>query len=225
MEKLSLDRQNVPVEEVIKVFLVIILYTTLMQIVLALCTRFFEGIGRSVLARINEIGSILAAIFICKISPLPQRFWGLRIEKKAVKTEIAIGLVSTILIVGIFFVIRFVYGRLDPNVAARPLFGLYLNVSMRYTYLPSALIQECVSKGVMQHSLERIFPEDKWPLAVLVMACIFSLLHTQVGLYFQLGSIVVAVLTGVLYHYRKNVYACAIIHFLIGFLPRAVGLK
>ena len=210
---------------IMKLFLILLIYMTL-NLILQSCLAYFTGSNeQTLLSRANEIFTALFSIVFIKFIPTYQHHFGLAVPKEKIKSEILLCCLSAFLVIGCFYLIRLIYGHFNPDVAARPWFGLYLGIHMRYTYLPSALVQEWLAKAVLQHSIEKILPEDKWYIAIIIMMCSFSIIHTPVGLYYQLGSIVVAAITGIIYHYRKNIYVCTIIHFLIGFMPRVVGLK
>lgn len=96
---------------------------------------------------------------------------------------------------------------------------------MRAIYPLASLLQECLSKSFLLYALEKILPDKYWPLALVLMSAVFAMLHTTHSIYYVLGSIVVALVTGWLYHKDQNIWCCWLAHFLIGFLPRCFGLK
>lgn len=218
-------KQQIDELYIVKIFLIILVYIAVDLMILSAEVSLTGTVNQSLIARTNEAVSAIVAVICSHYWHLNQRYWGLTVPKKQQKSEFLLCAACAAAIIGLFYLVRLGYGQMNQAVAARPWFGLYLGIHMRFTYLPSAFLQECAAKGVLQHALEKILPKEKWYLAVLLMACIFSIIHTHLGLYYQLGAFAISVITGMIYHKRQNVYTCAVIHFLIGFMPRVVGLK
>lgn len=68
-----------------------------------------------------------------------------------------------------------------------------------------------------------MLPEDKWYIALPVCALIFAMLHIYHSLYYVLGAVAIALVTGVLYHRQKNVWSSFTRHFCWRFSPGASG--
>ena len=56
-------------------------------------------------------------------------------------------------------------------------------------------------------------------------ALVFGMLHIYRSLYYILGAVAIAVVSGVLYHRQKNIWSSYALHFLLAFLPRCFVLK
>lgn len=112
-----------------------------------------------------------------------------------------------------------------PEIAARPFFRTYIGVKLRRFYLFTAIIQEMLSKGVLQYGLEKALPKDKWKTAVAATAAVFGMLHIHQTPYYIIGAMMLAVVSGIIYHRQGNIWASSIMHFFLAFFPRCFGLK
>ena len=86
-------------------------------------------------------------------------------------------------------------------------------------------MQELLSKGVLQHGMEKALPKEKYKTAILVTAAIFGMLHIHTSPYYIIGAMGLAVVSGIIYHKQGNIWASVTLHFFLAFLPRCFGLK
>lgn len=168
---------------------------------------------------------LLCAVYLALRTDFVQPLFGLKVEKGYGKRTALTCLLLAVGIIAAFIGARLVLQNDSAEVAARPFFSLYLNIKHRRFYLLFVLLQEALAKGVLQHGLEKTLPEKKWAIALPVTALVFGMLHIFHSLYYLLGAIGLALVSGVLYHRQKNVWASFVLHFLIAFLPRCFGLK
>lgn len=90
------------------------------------------------------------------------------------------------------------------------------NVSDIY-YPITVIIQEFLSRGVMQESLQRIFTgKHGTGLAVLVSSFAFGLFHIAYGFPYMVGATVLLGALGILYNKQKNIWGLCIIHYVLG---------
>jgi len=134
------------------------------------------------------------------------------------------GAVSLVLITGML-VWRAVLNTKDPAAAARPVFGLYPFIHGRWFYPVSAVLQEFFIKGVVQENFRSLSPAGSRHYTVIMTGMFFAALHANYPLYYLLGAGLLCVGTGYLYERDRNIWGSALIHFVIGFMPRALGLK
>lgn len=86
------------------------------------------------------------------------------------------------------------------------------------TYIFIAPIQEFVSRGVLQSSLERSLSESKLRsfLAIVVSSCVFGSFHIFYSLGLALLTVISGFLWGYLFSRHKNILGISLSHFIIG---------
>lgn len=84
-------------------------------------------------------------------------------------------------------------------------------------YLFTAFFQELLSRGGIQECLMRIIPGKKPEYhAIALSGLFFMAVHVQNGFFFSLGSGIMSVILGLMYHKDRNVYGVTVIHYLFG---------
>ncbi len=158
-------------------------------------------------------------------TPLVIHWGALRFPKgKKLRREILETLgISAVLVLGMIG-IRLWMNAHDPEAAARPWFGLYLNIHGRWFYPFSAILQELLVKALVQENIRRVNPSASIHRIVLLTGLFFAVLHMNYPLYYLLGAGLMCALTGYLYERDGNLWGSVVIHFILGFLPRALGL-
>lgn len=206
-------------------YIILIAAVAAVQIALKIFTTLVPDTASQTCSRIMEGGMLLCAVFLALRTTFVQPWFGLRVEKGYGKRTALTCLLLAAGIVAVFIAARLVLQNHSAEVAARPFFSFYLNIKHRRYYLFFVLLQEALAKGVLQYGLEKTLPEKKWYAALPVTALVFGMLHIFHSLYYLLGAIALALVSGVIYHRQKNVWAGFVLHFLIAFLPRCFGLK
>ncbi|MCR5835264.1 MAG: CPBP family intramembrane metalloprotease [Lachnospiraceae bacterium] len=165
------------------------------------------------------------ALFIWK-TPLTFNLDALKIhDKKKFKKETLISaVVSFVLILGML-VFRVFLNRISPVAASRPAFGLYLNIHARWFYPLNVILQEAVIKGLMQENFRTLNPEGNQHFSIWVNGLFFMILHMNYPLYYMVGAGILCIATGYIYEHYRDIWGSSLIHFVIGFMPRALGLK
>lgn len=206
-------------------YITLIAAVATVQIVLKVFTTFVPDAESQVLSRIMEAGLTICALFLAKRTTFVQPWFGLKVEKENRKSTIISCILIAVGIIAIFITARLVLQQFSATVAARPFFSTYLNIKHRRYYLIFVLVQEILAKGVLQYGIEKTLPEEKWYIALPVTALVFGMLHIYHSLYYLLGALGLALISGILYHRHKNIWSSVMLHFLIAFLPRCFGLK
>ena len=195
------------------------------QIVLKVFTTLVPDAQSQVFSRITEGIMLIFAVMFALRTTFVQPWFGLKTEKSDHKRTALTCLWLTVGIIALFILARLVLEQFSAEVAERPFFRTYLNIKHRRYYLISVLVQEILAKGVLQYGIEKTMPEDKWYIALPISALVFGMLHIYHSLYYILGAIGLALISGILYHRQKNIWSSFVLHFLIAFLPRCFGLK
>lgn len=205
-------------------FAIVILGIAVAQFICRIVYNFRPDYPSQIGSRITEAVMLVVALILWRYTEFVQPGFGLFVEKEK-RRRTAIGLVLLfILFVGELFLARIVGQLFIPGMAERPYFGLYLDVSFRSITLFVSFFQEILARSVLQHGLEKIFPGKHWPIACILSGAVFAMLHVHVSAIMMFGAIILAVVGGILYHYQKNVWTCAVIHFVFSFVPRCFGL-
>lgn len=195
------------------------------QIVLKVFTALVPDAPSQVFSRITEGIMLIFAVIFALRTTFVQPWFGMKIEKADGKRTALTCLALAAGIVLLFVAARLVLQQISPSVAERPFFRTYLGIKHRRYYFFFVLIEEILAKGVLQYGIEKTLPENKWYAALPVSALVFGMLHIFHSLYYILGAVGLALLSGILYHKQRNIWSSFVLHFLIAFLPRCFGLK
>ncbi len=95
--------------------------------------------------------------------------------------------------------------------------------SKAVSYIAVAVMQEFLARGVLQTSI-RFLVKVKWQkfFNVLLSSLLFTLMHLPHGFPFMMGALVMGIGLGIVYEYQKNIWGCALIHWVCGFLAIAM---
>lgn len=171
---------------------------------------------------------VLAVFFVFLIWKTPMKFelnaLKIKDKKSFARGMLEAAVISVILIAGMI-VYRLILNRTDPEAAARPLFGLYLWIHGRWFYPISAVLQELFIKALMQENFRSLSRDGNKHLTVAVNGIFFAAMHMNYPLYYLIGAGLLCIGTGYLYERDRNIWGSSLIHFVIGFMPRAIGLK
>lgn len=206
-------------------YITLIAAVATVQIALKVFTTFVPDAESQVLSRIIEAGMMICALFLARRTTFVQPWFGLKVKKEDRKRTIITCILIAVGIIAIFIIARLVLQQFSDAVAARPFFSTYLNIKHRRYYLFFVMVQEVLAKSVLQHGIEKTLPASKWYLALPLSALVFGMLHVYHTLYYILGAIGLALVSGVLYHRQKNVWSSFVLHFMLAFFPRCFGLK
>lgn len=165
------------------------------------------------------------AFFFWK-TPLEINFEVFKIKKECnFAREMAEATAISVIIIICMLIYRFYLNGINAEVAARPPFALYLNIHARWFYPISVLVQELLIKAVVQHNIGTMNEKISKHFTVWVTSLFFGILHMAFPMYFLLGAVFLCALTGYMYERDKNIWGTVLIHFVVGFMPRALGLK
>ena len=132
--------------------------------------------------------------------------------------------ISLILIIAMV-VWRLILNSRDADAAARPWFGLYLGTHGRWFYPFSSILQELLIKALVQENVRSLAPNGNRHMTAGLTGLFFAILHMNYPLYYLLGAGLLCYGTAYLYERDQNIWGSSLIHFVIGFMPRALGLK
>ncbi len=177
-----------------------------------------------ILTRIMEGYLIVLSLIFAAFTRFKIHFECFKPAKAKLKNDLLISGIMSVALIGILIVIRLVQNQIDPEIAARPWFGLYLNTYMRWFYPISAVLQELFVKGIVEDNITAACKKYNKHFSVWMTALFFFVLHMGYELPMMFGAAVLCVVTGYLYEKNKSVWGSILIHFIIGFVPKIIGV-
>jgi len=100
---------------------------------------------------------------------------------------------------------------------------LILMVVSLLLYLPHALIQELVARGVLQGALQRFMSDEPVALPIFSVSAMFGIMHLHISMAMGLLTFVAGLLFGTLYVRHGNLVGITIAHYALGILCIALG--
>ena len=178
-----------------------------------------------ILTRIMEAYLIILSLIFAALTRFKIHFECFKPEKAKLKNDLLISGIMCAALFVILIVIRLVQNQIDPEIAARPWFGgLYLGTYMRWFYPISAVLQELFVKGIVEDNISASCKKYNKHFSVWMTALFFFVLHMGYELPMMFGAAVLCVVTGYLYEKNKSVWGSILIHFVIGFVPKIIGV-
>ena len=177
-----------------------------------------------ILTRVMECYLLVLSIIFAVFTKFKIHFECFKPGKERLKKDLIVAGIMSVIMVAALFIIRLVQNQLFPEIAARPWFGLYLGTYMRWFYPISAVLQELFVKGIVEDNITASCKKYNRHFSVWMTALFFFVLHMGYDLPMMFGAAVLCVVTGYLYEKTKSVYGSIIIHFVIGFVPKIIGV-
>jgi len=144
-------------------------------------------------------------------------------KKELVRTLIRASSIAVLMILCMIG-IRIIKGHFDPKVAAKPAFKLYLNIRTRWLYPLNVFFQELFIKAFVQDNIRIMAGKEHVNYTVWLTALYFFILHMSYPLYYMVVACIFCLATGYYYETNRNIWGCALLHFVIGFFPRSLGI-
>ena len=144
--------------------------------------------------------------------------------KERIKKDLIIGGIMSAALIVILVIIRLVQNQMFPDIAQRPWFGLYLTTYMRWFYPFSAILQELFVKGIVEDNITASCKKYNKHFSVWITSLFFFVLHMGYDLPMMFGAAILCAVTGYLYEHTKSVWGSILVHFVIGFVPKILGV-
>lgn len=194
-------------------------------ITLKIMGMFMGYIPKYICTRTIETISVFLLVVFLQYTEFKIYRTGLVATKEEIKrTLIRCSIISIMIIIALALT-RLIMTKRNPDIAGRSWFKPYFHLYMRWYYPFVSILQEFLSKGVMQENVKRLFGEEKAKWTLLACSFLFALYHVNYPLYYIIGAGVLNYITGIIYEKDRSIWGCSMIHFCVGFLPRAMGLK
>ena len=177
-----------------------------------------------ILTRVMEGYLIVLSLLFAAFTKFKIHFECFKPGKANFKKDIKISGILTAALLVILVIIRLVMNQLDPEVAARPYFGLYLTKYLRWFYIFSAILQELFVKGIVEDNITASCKKYNKHFTVWMTSLFFFVLHMGYDLPMMFGAAVLCAVTGYVYEKTKSVYGSILLHFVVGFVPTVIGI-
>lgn len=177
-----------------------------------------------ILTRVMEGYLIVLSLLFFAFTKFNINFGCFKPGKENFKKDMKISGILTAILLVLLVIIRLVMNQLDPEVAARPYFGLYLTKYLRWFYIFSAILQELFVKGIVEDNITASCKKYNKHFTVWMTSLFFFVLHMGYDLPMMFGAAVLCAVTGYVYEKTKSVYGSILIHFVVGFVPTVVGI-
>ncbi|MDJ1183912.1 CPBP family intramembrane glutamic endopeptidase [Roseofilum casamattae] len=86
------------------------------------------------------------------------------------------------------------------------------------TYFAHSGIQEFITRGVLQSSLQRCFSDERGFYSIALASAIFGLFHIHFGLFAVAISFVASIFFGWVYLRTYNLVGVTVVHYLLGYI-------
>ena len=176
------------------------------------------------LTRVMEAYLIVLSLVFAAFTKFKIHFECFKPKKEGLKTDMKISGILTAILIVILIIIRLVMNKINPDVATRPYFGLYLTKYLRWFYPISAVLQELFVKGIVEDNITASCKKYNKHFSVWMTALFFFVLHMGYDLPMMFGAAVLCVVTGYVYEKTKSVYGSILLHFVVGFVPTMIGI-
>lgn len=92
-----------------------------------------------------------------------------------------------------------------------------------YTYIFTAILQEFLSRGVIQTSVKALMQIKYQKIfSIFLTSLLFSLMHLPFDFPFMAGAFLLSIALGIVYEKQENIWGCAFLHWSCGYLAMAM---
>lgn len=182
---------------------------------------FFAYIGKPLepwlASKMIELFSIIMSIIIFTQTDFSFKDIGLKITnvRATFIPSILLTIVGLVLLFGGKYIIQQYAPTFFPEGA--PFWDWSVANSSDIIYIFTVILQEFLSRSVMQESLLRIFV-GKYSVAIsiVVSSAIFGVLHIAYGFPYMIASALFLGIFGIFYYKQRNIWALCIPHYILG---------
>jgi hypothetical protein len=173
-------------------------------------------------ARMIELSAVLLGIYIIRRSRMPLRDFGLNLHNW--KRSLLDGLLFSFLVIMIMFALKWYLFKNQVKGFDSVFFMYPLNSLPTYLYVPISLLQEFLSKGIIQTAiLISIVHRHKNFMAVFIASAIFGSVHANYSFILALTTMLLSIGWGYIYLKRPTIVGISLSHYLIGVAAWMLG--
>ena len=178
------------------------------------------------LTRILEVGGIILGIIVYRRTSLS--FSDLGLSTKNLAHNLKVDGLACLGIIAFFCLLKLIMMNAAPQVIAHPeafYDPAWVPIGNIIFYVFTALIQEFLTRGIMQESLMHILTgPHRNAIAIVMSTIMFASLHLMYSPLFMLGAAVMLGVFGIVYLKQRSIWGLALIHFTFGITASMLGL-
>lgn len=233
---LSLEERNEELQQMVNMrmelaslFTSVVLLITFYTFILGFLNADFIGQHLTtqsyyLISRLIEISTLVVVFKIIADSSLSWRDFGLNTD--GAKKSIIEALFISVLIMVALCLLKYVAIKAYPEIIAdKQILSLQYFDWTYLTYLVVAPLQEFITRGVVQSTLQRLLVGPySWVSSIMITSFLFGSLHLFSSIYLGLAALLTSWLWGWMYYRHKNLIGVSLSHFLIGNFTGFLGL-
>jgi CRP-like cAMP-binding protein len=207
--------------ELASLFTNVVLLITLYTFILGLINSDFFALrfdleNYYLFSRIIEAATLLMVLKIIVNSSLEWKHFGL--TTLGARNSIIESILVSVAVMALLYWAKLILMRYYPaSFAGEEVIDFSYFDWTYITYLVVAPLQEFITRGVVQSTLQRLLVgRYSWLSAIVITSLLFGSLHLFSSLYLGLAALVSSWLWGWMYHRHQNLIGVSISHFLIG---------
>ena len=178
------------------------------------------------LTRVLEVGGIVLGIIVYKNTSLT--FGDLGLSTRNLSRNLKVDAIACLGVLAFFALAKVFFMHVAPQVIVHPEVFYdpsWLAPGRALAYVFTALIQEFLTRGIMQESLMRIIVGPRSNQIALVMSTLmFASLHLMYSPIFMLFAAGMLGVFGIIYLRQRSIWGLALIHFAFGMSGVVFGL-
>lgn len=176
-----------------------------------------------IISRLMEISVLLLSIWLVKRSRLSLSYFGLTLN--GWKKSLGESLIISLLLMAILVVVKIYFLRQGQTIYGDSVISFKYVDWTYYTYLFVAPLQELISRGIFQSSIQRVMVgRYDWVWAIIMTALIFGVCHIFFSTAMGITALVSSLLWGAMYARQKTLVGVSVSHFLIGTWVGLLGM-
>ena len=208
------------------VFLASIVYICLVVFAYAFWNYFGRPFEASMFTRVLEVLGVILGFIVFQNTSLTLEDLGLGTKNLA--HNLRVDGIACLGIIAFFAVLKLILMNVAPQVIVHPeafYDPSWVGIGRFVAYIFTAIIQEFLSRGIMQESLSHVIAHEKREeLAIIISTLMFAALHLHYSPFFMMGAAVLLGVFGVIYREQRSIWGLALIHFTFGMSAAMLGL-
>ena len=208
------------------VFLASIVYICLVVFAYAFWNYFGRPFEAPMFTRVLEVLGVILGFIVFQNTSLTLEDLGLGTKNLA--HNLRVDGIACLGIIAFFAVLKLILMNVAPQVIVHPeafYDPSWVGIGRFVAYIFTAIIQEFLSRGIMQESLSHVIAHEKREeLAIIISTLMFAALHLHYSPFFMMGAAVLLGVFGVIYREQRSIWGLALIHFTFGMSAAMLGL-
>ncbi len=219
----ELHEEKIKREDTIKVLVALLAVTAIWNYVYMVWEAAGQPVSDIVLTAAIEAVGVIGTFFALRYTSITWEDFGLGTAH--LKQSLIFDAILTLAIIAVMILAKLLMQRFLPNVISPdgPLFYWNAIGARDLVYILTVVLQEFLTRGVVQGSLDRILPAHYPPaISIVISSLFFGAIHLHKGLVFMLGAAVLLSFFGVIYRKQKTIWGLCIPHLFLSWSLRVI---